>query len=67
MVELNKHAGGLQARIAAGKADPISERERVQLRELQEAYARRFGTEPGFMRPEQADRSPSWTGMSQHR
>jgi hypothetical protein len=36
----------LQRRIAAGQAEPISDRERAQLQELREVYIRRFGTEP---------------------
>lgn len=39
-------AGSLQRRIAAGEADPISERERAQLQELRETYIRRFGVDP---------------------
>lgn len=46
MVKMTKRASGLQRRIAAGKAEPISERERAQLQELREAYVRRFGKEP---------------------
>jgi hypothetical protein len=39
-------ANGLQQRIAKGKAEPISERERAQLQELRQAYVRRFGKQP---------------------
>lgn len=37
---------GLQKRIAAGEADPISDRERQQLEELRHVFIRRFGYEP---------------------
>lgn len=33
----------LQRRIAAGKAEPISEREKAQLAQLRATYAKRFG------------------------
>ncbi len=36
----------LQERIAAGLADPISEREREQLEELRMIYIDRFGKDP---------------------
>jgi hypothetical protein len=39
-------AGSLQRRIADGKAEPISDRERAQLQELRQAYVRRFGKQP---------------------
>lgn len=39
-------SGSLQRRIAAGKADPISERERAQLQELRQTYIRTFGVDP---------------------
>ncbi|QIS46513.1 hypothetical protein GW570_15160 (plasmid) [Clavibacter capsici] len=35
--------GSLQERIASGKAEPISERERAQLEELYRIYESRFG------------------------
>lgn len=46
MAEVTKRLGSLQRRIASGKAEPISERERAQLRELRNAYVNRFGKEP---------------------
>lgn len=46
MASKNSHSGGLQKRIAAGKADPISDREREQLRAIRELYVQRFGTQP---------------------
>ncbi|MDP9696135.1 UNVERIFIED_ORG: hypothetical protein J2X79_003714 [Arthrobacter globiformis] len=42
----SKKVGSLQRRIAAGKAEPISDRERAQLEELRQVYIRRFGKEP---------------------
>lgn len=42
---VDKKRGALASRIAAGKAEPISERERDQLQELKDTYARRFGPE----------------------
>ncbi len=36
----------LQRRILAGKADPISDREREQLAEIRDMYYRRFGKFP---------------------
>lgn len=36
----------LQRRIAEGKAEPISDLEREQLRQLRTIYVRRFGKEP---------------------
>lgn len=36
----------LQERIAAGIADPISEREREQLEEMRMIYIDRFGSDP---------------------
>lgn len=42
---VDKRRGALASRIAAGKAEPISERERDQLQELKDTYARRFGSE----------------------
>ena len=44
--EVTKKASSLQRRIAAGKAEPISDRERAQLQELRQAYSRRFGKDP---------------------
>jgi hypothetical protein len=41
-----KRVGALAQRIAEGKADPISDREREQLQEMRQAYVRRFGEEP---------------------
>jgi hypothetical protein len=38
--------GSLQRRIAEGKADPISDRERAQLQEIRAIYVRRFGKDP---------------------
>ena len=38
--------GSLRQRIAAGEADPISDRERAQLQELRQTYIRRFGVDP---------------------
>ncbi|MGP6206237.1 hypothetical protein ACQVDU_14975 [Microbacterium sp. F2] len=46
MGEVTKKASSLQRRIAAGKAEPISDRERAQLQELRQVYVRRFGKEP---------------------
>jgi hypothetical protein len=46
VAEVSKRAGSLQRRIAAGKAEPISDREREQLQELRQAFVRRFGKEP---------------------
>ncbi|WP_160317628.1 hypothetical protein [Arthrobacter sp. RIT-PI-e] len=46
MAEVDKRVGSLQRRIAAGKAEPISDRERAQLEELRQVYVRRFGKEP---------------------
>ncbi|MBF4570777.1 hypothetical protein ITJ57_18570 [Plantibacter sp. VKM Ac-2880] len=40
----------MQRRIAAGKAEPISDRERAQLKELRQVYMNRFGKEPGTRR-----------------
>ncbi|WP_183420879.1 hypothetical protein [Microbacterium proteolyticum] len=45
---MTSHKGSLQRRIAAGEADPISdrERERAQLQEIRQTYIRRFGVDP---------------------
>ena len=51
LIEKTRHAllqrerdhGALRERIAAGTADPISEREREQLRQIALGYIRRFG------------------------
>lgn len=51
MAEVSKSAGSLQRRIAAGKAEPISDREREQLQELRQAFVRRFGKEPDARPP----------------
>ena len=48
--EVTKKAGSLQHRIAAGKAEPISDRERAQLQELRQVYVRRFGKDPDTRR-----------------
>jgi hypothetical protein len=45
-----KQSSGLQRRIAEGKAEPISELERDQLRQLRAIYLRRFGKEPDALR-----------------
>ncbi|MFJ4044160.1 hypothetical protein ACIPV2_00255 [Microbacterium sp. NPDC089987] len=41
------HLSGLQRRIAEGLADPISDLEREQLRQMEQTYIRRFGKKPG--------------------
>lgn len=41
-----EQSSSLQRRIAEGKAEPISELERDQLRQLRTIYIRRFGKEP---------------------
>lgn len=41
-----KEPRSLQERIAAGIADPISEREREQLEEMRMIYIDRFGSDP---------------------
>lgn len=38
--------GSLQSRIAAGKAEPISDRERDQLEALRQTYIQKFGVDP---------------------
>ena len=43
---VTSHKGSLQRRIAAGEADPISDRERAQLQEIRQTYIRRFGVDP---------------------
>ncbi|NQX18072.1 hypothetical protein [Rathayibacter sp. VKM Ac-2857] len=55
MVEVIRRANSLQRRIAAGQADPISDREREQLEELRRTFIRRFGEEPDD-RPAARDR-----------
>ncbi|MFB7252381.1 hypothetical protein [Microbacterium sp. NPDC056234] len=45
-----KLTSSLQRRIAAGKAEPISDLEREQLRQLREIYVRRFGKDPDTQR-----------------
>lgn len=47
------HLSGLQRRIAEGLADPISDLEREQLRQLEQIYVRRFGKKPGGRRDEE--------------
>lgn len=37
---------GLQRRIAAGEADPISDLEREQYEQMEQVYLRRFGKKP---------------------
>lgn len=46
MGHVTRRANSLQRRIAEGKAEPISDRERDQLEELRQTYIRRFGREP---------------------
>ncbi|MCJ1703793.1 hypothetical protein MT351_08325 [Rathayibacter sp. VKM Ac-2926] len=46
VVEVIRRANSLQRRIAAGQADPISDREREQLEELRQTFVRRFGKDP---------------------
>lgn len=41
---------GLQRRIAEGLADPISDLEREQLKQMEQIYIRRFGKKPGVQR-----------------
>lgn len=43
--EIMKTTSSLQRRIAEGKAEPISDREREQLQELRKMYVHRFGKE----------------------
>ncbi len=43
---VTSNKGSLQRRIAAGEADPISDRERAQLQEIRQTYIRRFGVDP---------------------
>jgi hypothetical protein len=43
---VSRGTSDLQRRIAEGRAEPISDRERAQLREMREIYVRRFGREP---------------------
>ena len=46
MAPVSKGTSDLQRRIAEGRAEPISDSERAQLREMREIYVRRFGREP---------------------
>jgi hypothetical protein len=48
----------LHRRIAAGEADPISDREREQLQELRAAYIERFGEDPDTGLSTRAPRAP---------
>ncbi|MCP2031132.1 hypothetical protein L1277_001223 [Okibacterium sp. HSC-33S16] len=43
MVQKENKPSALQRRIEAGKAEPISDRERAQLAQLRATYAKRFG------------------------
>ncbi len=43
---LRANNASLQRRIAAGEADPISDRERAQLEEIRQIGIRRFGFDP---------------------
>jgi hypothetical protein len=45
-----KLTSDLQRRIAEGTADPISDLEREQYKQMQEIYVRRFGREPDVQR-----------------
>jgi hypothetical protein len=46
VAQVSKGTSDLQRRIAEGRAEPISDSERAQLREMREIYVRRFGREP---------------------
>ncbi|UVG35286.1 membrane protein [Microbacterium phage Cece] len=55
-----RRLSGLQRRIAEGKADPISDREREQWEELRQSYIRRFSPE-GVAEHRKAKRQERWS------
>ncbi len=50
---IQRLSSGLQRRIAAGEADPISDLEREQYERMEQVYLRRFGKKPQSRREDQ--------------